>query len=113
MGRGASKPPGERVAPVTLPPAPSVLDLRAEGIRTVIWATGYRRHYPWLALPVLDERGEIRNSGGIVPLPGFYVLGLQFLRRRNSSFIDGVGTDAQAIAGHLSAHLARGRIRAA
>ena len=70
---------------------PPRLDLRAEGIRTVVWATGFRRVYPWLKLPVLDARGEIRHDGGITPVPGLYVLGLHFLRRRKSSFIDGVG----------------------
>jgi putative flavoprotein involved in K+ transport len=54
---------------------------------------------------VLDARGEIRHSGGVTPEPGLYVLGLQFLRRRNSSFLDGVGADARDLAGHLARHL--------
>ncbi len=73
------------------------LDLRAAGIRTVVWATGYRRRYPWLRLPVLDGRGEIRHEDGVTAQPGLYVLGLNFLRRRNSSFLDGVGADARAV----------------
>ena len=36
----------------------------AAGIRTVIWATGYRRRYPWLQVPVLDAAGEIRHTAG-------------------------------------------------
>jgi putative flavoprotein involved in K+ transport len=78
----------------------------------VVWATGYRRSYPWLRIPVLDPRGEIRHAGGVTPEPGLYVLGLQFLRRRNSSFLDGVGADARALAAHLCDHLER-RQRAA
>ena len=39
---------------------------------------------------------------------GLYVLGMNFQRRRNSSFIDGVGDDARMIAGHL-AQLVAGR----
>src|SRR5262249_3991547 len=39
--------------------APERVDLKAEGITTVIWATGYRRAYPWLHVPVLDGSGEI------------------------------------------------------
>jgi len=78
------------------------IDLGTEGIRTVIWATGYRREYPWLQVPgVLDGAGELRHRGGVTPSPGLYVLGLQFQRRRNSAFIDGVGDDARAIAEHL------------
>jgi putative flavoprotein involved in K+ transport len=85
--------------------APTSMDLRAAGITTVIWATGFRRSYPWLKVPVLDARGEIRHDGGVTPAPGLYVLGLQFLRRRNSSFIDGVGADAAAIAHDLARRL--------
>jgi putative flavoprotein involved in K+ transport len=86
-------------------PAPEEIDLVAEGIRTVIWATGFRREYPWLKVPVLDERGEIRHREGITDSPGLYVLGLQFLRRRKSNFIDGVGSDARELAEHLSGFL--------
>lgn len=77
-------------------------DLFAEGIRTVIWATGFRRSYPWLRIPVLDERGEIRHDRGITPQPGLCVLGLQFQSRRNSAFIDGVGHDAAELARHIA-----------
>ena len=83
----------------------SRLDLRREKIGAVIWATGYRREYPWLQVPVLDGRGEIVHHGGVTTWPGLYVLGLNFQRRRNSSFIDGVGRDAEELAGHVAAVL--------
>jgi putative flavoprotein involved in K+ transport len=93
--------------------APPRIDLSAEGIRTVVWATGFRRDYAWLQVPVLDGAGEIIHRGGVTPAPGLYVLGLRFLRRRNSNFLDGVGADAEALATELHAHLAtRGRIAA-
>jgi putative flavoprotein involved in K+ transport len=88
-------------------PAPSAIDLRSAGITTVLWATGFRRRYPWLKEPVLDERGEIRHEGGVTPTPGLYVLGLQFLRRRKSAFIDGVGDDAVDLTEHIAGRLAR------
>jgi putative flavoprotein involved in K+ transport len=87
-------------------PAPTVLDLRRAGITTVLWATGFRRSYAWLKVPVLDERGEIRHRGGVTPAPGLYVLGLRFLRRRKSNFIDGVGDDAAELARHIAGRLA-------
>ena len=83
------------------------LDLKAEQINTVIWATGYRRAYPWLGVPVLDARGEIDHAGGVTRVPGLYVLGLNFQRRRNSSFIDGVGADAQVIAQRIAGSMSR------
>ncbi|MEP5760290.1 MAG: NAD(P)/FAD-dependent oxidoreductase [Litoreibacter sp.] len=81
------------------------LDLDRAGIRTIIWATGFRRDYSWLHVPVLDALGELRQSGGVTEVPGLYALGLPFMRRRNSAFIDGVGHDAREIVHHLAAHI--------
>ena len=78
------------------------IDLHDSGIRTVIWATGYRPDYSWLDVPVLDRKGRIRHDGGVVAAPGMYVMGLPFMRRRKSSFIDGAGDDAADLAAHLS-----------
>jgi putative flavoprotein involved in K+ transport len=77
------------------------LDLRDAGIETVVWATGYRRDYSWLDVPVLDRRGEIVQSAGVTDAPGLYVVGLRFQTRRNSNFIDGVRHDARAVVDHL------------
>ncbi len=82
--------------------APTVVDLRTENIRTVVWATGYERRYPWLNVPVLDDRGEIRHEGGVTPEPGLYVLGIRFQRSKGSNLIDGVGRDAEALSKHLA-----------
>ena len=84
----------------------TMLDLRAAGIDTVVWATGFVRRYPWLRVPVLDERGEIRHDGGITPVPGLYVLGMHFQRSRKSAFIDGVGADAAFLADRIVNHSA-------
>jgi putative flavoprotein involved in K+ transport len=81
--------------------SPREIDLRTQGIKTVLWATGFRRSYPWLKVPVLDRRGEIIHRRGVTSAPGLYVLGLQFQHRRKSAFIDGVGDDAVALAGHI------------
>jgi putative flavoprotein involved in K+ transport len=82
-------------------PAPTEIDLRRAGISTVLWTTGFRRRYPWLHVPVLDAKGEIRHRGGVTDVPGLYVLGLPFQRRRKSAFIDGVGRDACELAAHI------------
>jgi putative flavoprotein involved in K+ transport len=97
----------EPVRPVRVGCEPGRLDLESEGISTVVWATGFRRRYPWLRISVLDDGGEIRHRRGVTPVPGLYVLGLRFQHRRNSSFIDGVRHDAAFIANHLAA---RGRV---
>jgi putative flavoprotein involved in K+ transport len=81
------------------------MDLIDGRVNTVIWATGYRPDYSWLEVPVLDRKGRLRHDGGVVDAPGMYVMGLPFLRRRKSSFIDGVGDDARDLADHLCAYL--------
>jgi putative flavoprotein involved in K+ transport len=93
--------------PLHFDASPTALDLAAEGIRTVLWATGYQRNYSWLKVPVLDAAGEISHAGGITASPGLYVLGLNFLRRRRSHFIDGVGFDAVELAQDIECHLAQ------
>ena len=74
---------------------------------TVVWATGYRPRFDWLDPIAFDCRNRITHDGGIAALPGLYLLGLPFMRRRKSSFIDGVGPDAAELASHLHAHLDR------
>jgi putative flavoprotein involved in K+ transport len=102
------RPPFEPTWPLGVANTAGRLRLDHEGIKTIVWATGYRRAYPWLKVPVLDAHGEITHSGGVTEAAGLYVLGMNFQRRRNSSFIDGVGDDARTIAGHL-AQLVAGR----
>jgi putative flavoprotein involved in K+ transport len=78
--------------------APAGLDLVSDRISAVVWATGYRRAYPWLHVPVLDGHGEIIQRRGVTPVPGLYVLGQRFQHRRDSNFIDGVRHDAAQLA---------------
>jgi len=112
-GLSAEFPAEERPRRVRIPEAPSMLNLEAEGISAVLWATGYRREYPWLRVPVLDANGELRHDGGVTPQPGLYALGLRFMRRRNSSFLDGVGADAEELAERIVNRTARCYVTAA
>jgi putative flavoprotein involved in K+ transport len=104
--RGAVAPP-HRPEPTRVDASPPLgLDFGRSGIRTIVWATGFRPDYSWLDLPVLDYKGNIRHDGGVVTeAPGLYVLGLPFLRRRKSSLIDGVGDDARDLSAHLASFL--------
>ena len=71
----------------TLPDPPCVtaplqrLDLGAEGIGAVIWATGYGVDFGWIDIRSLDARGEPVHRGGITEVPGLYFLGLHGCRR--------------------------------
>jgi putative flavoprotein involved in K+ transport len=101
-------PPPSRFEPTNLGPRSRLgLDLNDSSIRTVVWATGYRPDYSWLDVPVFDRKGSIQHDGGVVTAPGMYLMGLPFMRRRKSSFIDGAGDDAADLAAHLSLGLRR------
>ena len=98
--------PPDRLPPTRVEEAPPLgMDLVKSGIKTIIWATGYRPDYSWLELPVLDRKGMVSHDGGIVCSPGVYLMGMQFLRRRKSALIDGAGDDARDLSAHLAAYL--------
>ena len=90
-------------APPALGPIdePTHLSLVDGGIKTIVWATGFSRSYPWLHVPVLDQQGEIIQRRGVTPVDGLYVLGQRFQHRRDSNFIDGVRHDAAVVADHI------------
>jgi len=100
-------PPPHRFEPTRVPEPPRLdLDLARGEIRTILWATGFRPDYSWLDVDVLDAKSMVRHDGGVVvDAPGMYVIGMPFLRRRKSSFIDGACDDAQDLAHHLAAFL--------
>ncbi len=106
VGTIAPREPFEPTWPSTLGTTKTTIDLRATGIETVIWATGFARRYPWLRVPVFDEHGEIRHRGGITAMPGLFALGMHFQRSRKSAFIDGVGGDAAFLADRIASRTA-------
>src|SRR5262249_12775953 len=99
---------GPRPEPTRVDDQPRVMiDLVAEGFETVLWATGFRADYSWLNVDqVCNRKGELRHDGGVVRgAPGLYRIGLNFLRRRKSSFIHGAEDDATDVVEHLAGHL--------
>src|SRR5215472_14486165 len=99
---------GEGAGPADPPPppvaggGPASLDLRRAGIGTVVWATGYRPDYRWLRVPAFDRHGQIAHRRGVTSVPGLYVMGLKFLHRRDSTYVDGVRHDARFVAAHVT-----------
>ena len=108
----AAAAPAETPAPVSLGPGPARVELGRD-VRTVLWATGYKRSYPWLEVPVLDATGELLHREGVTPAPGLFALGLRFQRTRKSHFLGGVGDDATRIAEHIVADAGAARLRRA
>ena len=70
---------------------------------------GFRPDFGYLDMPAaFDAKGRLIHDGGRVA-EGLYVLGLPFLRRRRSTYIDGALDDARDIAAHLTSSLDIGR----
>jgi putative flavoprotein involved in K+ transport len=83
------------------------LGIRSSGISAVIWATGFRYDFGWVQVPVLRESGrgmrEPIHRRGVTEIPGVYFVGLQWLSKRKSSLMAGVGEDAEFIVNDLAA----------
>jgi len=98
--------PPHRFEPTHVEASPPLeLNLEKSGIKTVLWAAGFRPDYSWLEVPVLDRKGRIRHDAGVVDAPGMYLLGLPFLRKRKSTLIDGAADDARELSAHLVQYL--------
>ena len=106
--------PGARVIP---PDPPCVtdpfrsIDLAAEGVSTILWATGYALDYGWLKVDALDAAGRPDHVNGVSRrVPGLYFIGLPWLTRRSSAFIWGAWRDAADLAAAIAA---KGKAQAA
>lgn len=85
-------PPATGRGPV--PEGEASLDVEAEGISAVVWATGYRLDFSWRGLPILDEWGYPLHHRGVTIQPRLYAIGLPWLHGEPSAVIPGVGADA-------------------
>jgi len=78
------------------------LDLKREGISTVIWATGFRLDFGWIDLDIFQPDGRPRHKEGVSEVKGLYFMGLPWLSCRGSSFIWGAWKDAERLAGVIA-----------
>jgi putative flavoprotein involved in K+ transport len=91
----------DRPRRLRLSTSPTRVDLAAEGVGTVLLATGFRPELGWLDLPITGRDGWIEQYRGVTAAPGVYVVGQRFQHRRDSGFIDGARHDAHAVVHHL------------
>ncbi|WP_181783170.1 NAD(P)-binding domain-containing protein [Pseudonocardia pini] len=89
---------GLAVAPAAPSAAATVAASAPAPVQTVVWATGFGRDHGWIEAPVQGVDGEIVHRRGVTPAAGLYLLGLRWQYRRSSSFLDGVGADAEHLA---------------
>jgi putative flavoprotein involved in K+ transport len=75
---------------------PSVLDLEAAGISTIVWATGFGPSTEWLPPASLDANGRAQ-------LPHLHAIGAPWLTHRMSAGLYGMAADADRLAETLTA----------
>lgn len=80
------------------------LDLKREGVTTVIWTTGFRPDYGWVHAGDFDEMGFPIQTDGRSSVPGLYFMGVHFQRKAQSAVLYGVGEDAEIVATHIKEH---------
>jgi putative flavoprotein involved in K+ transport len=78
------------------------IDLAAEGVNTIIWATGFRQDFNWMKVDGFNARGAPIHQRGVSVEPDIYFLGLPWQSRRGSTFLWGVWHDAKHIADQIA-----------
>ena len=68
----------------------------------VIWATGYRSDYAWIAIPGVIRDGKVVHQRGVTEVPGLYFLGLTWQHTRGSALLGFVDDDAAHLAGLIT-----------
>ncbi|MBY5519783.1 MSMEG_0569 family flavin-dependent oxidoreductase [Rhizobium leguminosarum] len=102
--KGIDAPAESPYVPVWEPKAEIVeLDLKAEGITSVIWATGFSPDWSFVGLPIFDGNAYPVHRRGVTAIDGVYVLGLPWLWTWGSGRFLSVGRDAEHVVGHLAA----------
>jgi putative flavoprotein involved in K+ transport len=103
---GIDAPVESRYRPVWSPPADltATLDLAAAGIRSVIWATGFRSDWSWVQVPCFDGSGYPTHHRGVTTAPGLYVVGMPWLHTWGSGRFAGIARDAEYLAAQIAAH---------
>ena len=102
VSAGLDVPEAEPADPARPTPHVPDLDLRAAGVRTVLWANGFRPDHSWIEGVETDEQGWPLHERGVSPVAGLFFVGLHWLYRRKSALLIGVGEDAEYVVSRLA-----------
>ena len=76
-------------------------------VANVIWATGYRPDYSFVAAPIVGEDGWPVEVRGVSPtVPGLYFLGVPFQYAFSSMLVAGAGRDAKYVVERIAERVA-------
>ena len=82
---------------------PVLGDGRAIDVANVVWCTGFRPDFSWIAMPIVDSDGwPVQTRGVVDSVPGLYFLGLLFQYSFTSMLVAGAGRDAAFVVGRLA-----------
>jgi putative flavoprotein involved in K+ transport len=87
--------------PAAASDGPRAIDLVARGIRSIVWATGFRHDFSWIHEEVFDTKGYPLHTRGVTTTPGLFFIGLPWLHKRKSSLLFGAAEDAAYIADRI------------
>ena len=95
---------------------PVLADGTVLDVANVIWATGYRPDYSFVAAPIVGEDGWPIEERGVSPtVPGLYFLGVPFQYAFTSMLVSGAGRDAGYVVDYVAkrSHVRGGQARTA
>ena len=91
---------------------PVLADGTVLDVANVIWATGYRPDYAFIAAPIVGEDGWPIEERGVSPtVPGLYFLGVPFQYAFSSMLVAGAGRDAGYVVEQVAKRAQRSRRR--
>ena len=82
--------------------AASFADGGSLDVGAVVWATGYRSDYSWIAIPGVVADGGVVHQRGVTDVPGLYFLGLSWQYTRGSALLGFVADDAAYLAEQIA-----------
>jgi len=86
---------------------PMLADGTVLDVANVIWATGYRPDYGFVAAPVVGDDGWPIEERGVSPtVPGLYFLGVPFQFAFSSMLVAGAGRDAKYVVDRIAERVA-------
>ncbi len=100
-------PPGTRYEALWQPDvqSKSSINYQQEGIKSVIWCTGFHVDFDWVDFPhVFDKRGFPMYERGVTEEPGLCFIGLPWLHTWGSGRFSHVGQDAKYLIDYMINH---------
>jgi putative flavoprotein involved in K+ transport len=82
---------------------PMLADGQVREVATVIWCTGFRPDYGWIAMPIVGQDGwPMQDRGVATSATGLYFLGIPFLSGFTSMLVLGAGRDAAYVVSRIA-----------